>query len=73
MISVLLGVRVRVTGDPLRADENALLVSNHRTRLDWNFLWAAVFHAGWPTAGHNLKLVIKEEVKRIPGIGKFSV
>ncbi len=69
LISTLLGVRVRVSGDALRADETALLLSNHRTRLDWNFLWAAAFHAGQPTAGHNLKLVLKDEVKRLPGIG----
>ena len=70
LMTLVLGVRVRVTGDALLVDESSLLVSNHRTRLDWNFLWAAVFYAGWPTAAHNLKLVLKDEVKRIPGIGE---
>ncbi len=62
-------MRVKVSGDPVRTDETSIVLCNHRTRLDWNFVWAAVFHAGWPNAGHSLKLVLKDNVKKIPGIG----
>ena len=37
-----------------------------RVRVDWNFLWAGLHHAG---PNHNAKIILKEEVRRIPGIG----
>jgi len=65
----VLGARIRVVGDPILSRERSLLVCNHRTRLDWNWLWAALFHGGWPNAGHSAKIVLKDDVKCIPGLG----
>jgi len=69
-MQIFLGIRLRVVGDPLLSREKSLLICNHRTRLDWNWLWAALFHGGWPTAAHNAKLVLKDEVRKIPGLGE---
>ena len=57
-------------GDTIHADESSLIILNHRTRLDWNFLWAALFHATSPPA-LNAKLVLKNQIRKIPGIGKY--
>ena len=35
-------------------------------RLDWNFFWMGLHHAG---PNHNAKIILKDEVKKIPGIG----
>ena len=60
------GVEVVLTGDALLPGENSLMVVNHPTRLDWNFLWMGLFHAG-PT--HNAKIILKESVRKVPGLG----
>ena len=45
-----MGVRIVLTGDlvPLAADapERAMLICNHRTRIDWMFLWCACARLG---------------------------
>ncbi len=71
MINKLLGIRVHVSGDTLRRDESALLLLNHPTHLDWVFGWAGVFQAGWPHAMQNVKFVMKEPIKKVPGLGKI--
>ena len=58
-----------IGGDPFSAAENAIIVANHRTRLDWNFIWAALLHSGVPTSAHNTKLILKDDVKEVPGVG----
>ncbi|XP_049793655.1 lysocardiolipin acyltransferase 1-like [Schistocerca nitens] len=68
LMECVLGVRIVVTGDAVRAAEHGLLVMNHRTRTDWNFLWAAMFHASQPAA-HRLKIVLKDPIRHIPGPG----
>lgn len=43
---------------------------NHRTRVDWNFLWAAMYQACLPNvATHRLKFVLKDPIRHIPGPG----
>ena len=44
---------------------------NHRTRVDWNFMWSALLHNTYP-ASHNAKFVLKEDIKKVPGPGKFE-
>ena len=70
LLELLYNVRLVLTGDPIDASESSLIVCNHRTRVDWNFIWSALFHAAVPTTGHNAKLVLKDQVKEIPGVGK---
>ncbi|XP_011310828.1 lysocardiolipin acyltransferase 1 [Fopius arisanus] len=66
----LFGVRVIVSGDHISPDESAILVMNHRTRVDWNFLWAAMYQACMPNiAAHKLKFILKDPIRHIPGPG----
>ena len=59
-------------GDHFRPEENSLIILNHRTRVDWNFMWSALLHGTYPPA-HNAKLVLKDEIKRIPGLGTYLI
>ncbi|XP_068082622.1 lysocardiolipin acyltransferase 1-like [Anabrus simplex] len=68
LLECVMGIRVVVTGDAVLAQEQSLLIMNHRTRTDWNFLWAAMFHASQPMA-HRLKFVLKDPIRHIPGPG----
>nr|CAD7598569.1 unnamed protein product [Timema genevievae] len=68
LLECILGTKIVVTGDSILPQEAALLVMNHRTRLDWNFLWAAMFHACQPMA-HRLKFVLKASIRHLPGPG----
>ncbi|XP_050316028.1 lysocardiolipin acyltransferase 1-like [Anthonomus grandis grandis] len=62
---------IRVTGDPIDSNEISLVISNHRTRVDWNFLWPVMYHA---VTGENrwwcsTKFVLKNSIRNIPGAG----
>ena len=70
LLEIVFGVRTYVTGDAIRAEETSLIVLNHPTRLDCNFLQCALLHASVPPA-HNAKFVLRDAVKNIPIIGKF--
>ncbi|XP_012224793.1 lysocardiolipin acyltransferase 1-like isoform X1 [Linepithema humile] len=64
------GVKIYVSGDHISPHESAVLVMNHRTRVDWNFLWAAMYQACMPNvACHKLKFVLKDPIRHIPGPG----
>jgi len=66
LLELVFGVELILTGDPILPHENALLVLNHPTRTDWNFLWQALHHAA---PSHNAKIVLKQELRNIPGMG----
>lgn len=70
LIRVVLHTMVVVTGDAVSGGERALLVMNHRTRLDWNFLWAGMHLAArrGPQATR-LKFVLKAPIAHVPGPG----
>ncbi|XP_075975245.1 lysocardiolipin acyltransferase 1-like [Anticarsia gemmatalis] len=38
-------------GDYVNADEKTIIVMNHRTRVDWNYVWIALYHATQNPAG----------------------
>ncbi|CAB0045315.1 unnamed protein product [Trichogramma brassicae] len=66
----LLGPKILMTGEHIDPRDSALLVMNHRTRVDWNFLWGAMYQACQPRiAAHKLKFVLKDPVKHVPGPG----
>ncbi|XP_017769201.1 PREDICTED: lysocardiolipin acyltransferase 1-like [Nicrophorus vespilloides] len=71
LLDLLFNCKVQVTGDEINADESSLLVMNHRTRTDWNFLWPAVYQAttGKGRFNHPTKFVLKDEIRHIPGVG----
>jgi lysocardiolipin and lysophospholipid acyltransferase len=52
----------------INPDESSIIIMNHRNRLDWFFLWAALLHSAKPPA-HRCKFVLKSDVRLIPGIG----
>lgn len=65
-------MKIFVSGDHISPNESAVLVMNHRTRVDWNFLWAAMYQACLPSvATHRLKFVLKDPIRHIPGPGKI--
>lgn len=66
----MFGVKIFVSGDHISPYESAVLVMNHRTRVDWNFLWAAMYQAYLPNvAMHRLKFILKDPIRHIPGPG----
>ena len=66
----LLGPKIIMTGDHISPVESAVLIMNHRTRVDWNFLWGAMYQACMPHVGnHKLKFILKDSIKQIPGAG----
>ncbi|XP_026734001.1 lysocardiolipin acyltransferase 1-like [Trichoplusia ni] len=38
-------------GDFVNPDEKTIIVMNHRTRVDWNYVWIALYHATQNPAG----------------------
>ncbi|XP_034936573.1 lysocardiolipin acyltransferase 1-like [Chelonus insularis] len=66
----LIGVKIIISGDHICPNESAILIMNHRTRVDWNFLWAAMYQACMPyIATHKLKFILKDPIRHIPGPG----
>ncbi|CAG7825803.1 unnamed protein product, partial [Allacma fusca] len=68
LLELVIGCRVHLSGDSIRPEDGAILLMNHRNRLDWFFLWAALLHGVKPPA-HRSKFVLKSDVRNIPGIG----
>jgi lysocardiolipin and lysophospholipid acyltransferase len=64
------GVTLVLTGDvmPLAGDapERALVIANHRTRVDWMFHWCLLARLGQLGA---LKVMLKEALRKAPGFG----
>eukprot|EP01138_Halocafeteria_seosinensis_P009531 gb/GECG01009740.1/.p1 GENE.gb/GECG01009740.1/~~gb/GECG01009740.1/.p1 ORF type:complete len:428 (+),score=29.19 gb/GECG01009740.1/:1-1284(+) len=60
------GVEFVITGDPIQEKDNALFFCNHRTRLDWMFLWYPFLQHG---SLEHLKIVLKEDLRKYPLIG----
>lgn len=68
LLELLVGCRIWISGDDIDPSEGSIIIMNHRNRLDWFFLWAAMLHGTKPPA-HRCKFVLKSDVKKIPGIG----
>lgn len=66
LLQLIYGVEFVLTGDLLNSADDAVIVMNHPTRTDWNFIWPALFHT---STAHNTKIVLKESVRWIPGAG----
>ena len=76
LLEAVYGVRVRVTGSLPLLQERAVLIANHRTRLDWAMLWPvlarATVGAGGGSAGGALRclhIVLKLDLKQLPFLG----
>lgn len=71
LLGFLIRCKIEVTGDAINADETAILVMNHRTRTDWNFLWPALYHAieGKNKYKYSTKFMLKDMIRHVPGPG----
>jgi lysocardiolipin and lysophospholipid acyltransferase len=64
-----LGIKIVVTGDDLTKDrKRSLILLNHRTRLDWMFVW--MLQSRFEIL-EQLKIVLKSQLKHVPGAGKI--
>ena len=66
---MMFGVKIVVTGDKLPKSESAVIIMNHRCRLDWMFYWSVMARYG--ELKHE-KIIMKSELKNIPGPGKHN-
>lgn len=66
----LFGVRIFVSGDFVDRTKPALIVMNHRTRLDWLFFWNALFRID-PWLLTTEKISLKGILKYVPGAGIY--
>ncbi|KAM3964916.1 lysocardiolipin acyltransferase 1 [Aphomia sociella] len=39
------GIQLHFYGDYVNPDESTIIIMNHRTRVDWNYVWIALYHA----------------------------
>ena len=71
LLETLCGCDIQVSGDVILANETSLIVMNHRTRTDWNFLWPTMYHCvyGKSRFRHPTKFVLKDIIRHIPGPG----
>ncbi|XP_013138255.1 PREDICTED: lysocardiolipin acyltransferase 1-like isoform X1 [Papilio polytes] len=46
--------RIRCFGDYVNPNENTIIIMNHRTRVDWNYVWLALYHATKPVADQRI-------------------
>ena len=61
------GVRIIVSGDvPSQRGEPAMIICNHRTRIDWMFLWSLCYRLG---ILKSMKITLKDSLKSLPGFG----
>uniref|UniRef100_A0A0N5AAR5 PlsC domain-containing protein n=1 Tax=Syphacia muris TaxID=451379 RepID=A0A0N5AAR5_9BILA len=61
-------IDVRVTGDSIEGDKPAIVVMNHRTRVDWLFLWIAIYKIN-PWLLTTSKYSMKAQLRNLPGAG----
>jgi len=67
LLEDLLGIKIVVTGDDLIKDKKrSLIILNHRTRLDWMFIF--MLHSRFQIL-EQLKIVLKAQLKHLPGLG----
>ncbi|PAV80641.1 hypothetical protein WR25_21523 [Diploscapter pachys] len=67
-IEFVFGVRIRVTGDLIDIDRPALIIMNHRTRLDWMYMWSALYQQN-PWLITTNKISLKAQLRKLPGAG----
>lgn len=66
LLEILAGIKMKFTGNFGHCTEGSLILLNHRTRLDWFYLFCYELRYGSLTRG---KIILKQELKNIPGPG----
>lgn len=64
----MFGVKVVITGDGFVPGERSVIVMNHRTRLDWMFLWCCLLRYSYLRLE---KICLKAALKAVPGFGGY--
>ncbi|CAD6186759.1 unnamed protein product [Caenorhabditis auriculariae] len=67
-LELVMGTRVRVSGDEIEFGKPALIIMNHRTRLDWMYMWCALYQVN-PWLITTNKISLKAQLKNLPGAG----
>ncbi|RCN35142.1 Acyltransferase [Ancylostoma caninum] len=67
-LELIFGMRVRVSGDEIEYDKPALIIMNHRTRLDWMYMWSALYQMN-PWLITSNKISLKAQLQSLPGAG----
>ncbi|XP_076841771.1 lysocardiolipin acyltransferase 1 [Brachyhypopomus gauderio] len=66
LLEVVFGVKVAITGDGFIPGERSVIIMNHRTRLDWMFLWCCLLRYSYLRLE---KVCLKAALKAVPGFG----
>ncbi|CAL8296579.1 unnamed protein product [Arctogadus glacialis] len=66
LLELVFGVKVVITGDGFIPGERSVIVMNHRTRLDWMFLWCCLLRYSYLRME---KICLKAVLKAVPGFG----
>jgi lysocardiolipin and lysophospholipid acyltransferase len=73
LIRLVFGTRIRMFGSQGRLPEGGwnVIVMNHRTRLDWFYLWMTFLHTTCSplSVGRVFKIVLKSSLRHLPGFG----
>ncbi|XP_054894622.1 lysocardiolipin acyltransferase 1 [Poeciliopsis prolifica] len=66
LLELVFGVKVVITGDGFIPGERSVIIMNHRTRLDWMFLWCCLLRHSYLRLE---KICLKAGLKALPGFG----
>lgn len=66
LLETMLGVKVVITGDAFVPGERSVIIMNHRTRMDWMFLWNCLMRYSYLRLQ---KICLKASLKSVPGFG----
>ncbi|XP_001627790.2 lysocardiolipin acyltransferase 1 [Nematostella vectensis] len=66
ILELVFNVKVYITGERPPRNDRALIVMNHRCRLDWMFYWCVLHRYG--QLRHE-KIILKDDLKNVPGPG----
>uniref|UniRef100_A0A8C2P197 Phospholipid/glycerol acyltransferase domain-containing protein n=1 Tax=Capra hircus TaxID=9925 RepID=A0A8C2P197_CAPHI len=67
LLETMLGVKVVITGDAFVPGERSVIIMNHRTRMDWMFLWNCLMRYSYLRLQ---KICLKASLKSVPGFAK---
>ncbi|XP_008056709.1 lysocardiolipin acyltransferase 1 [Carlito syrichta] len=66
LLETMFGVKVVITGDAFVPGERSVIIMNHRTRMDWMFLWNCLMRYSYLRLE---KICLKASLKSVPGFG----
>ncbi|KAG7509630.1 lysocardiolipin acyltransferase 1 [Solea senegalensis] len=66
LLELVFGVKVVITGDGFIPGERSVIIMNHRTCLDWMFLWCCLLRHSYLRLE---KICLKAALKAVPGFG----